>query len=826
LASLGLFMLALLPRALGLGAFATADEAKWVYRSAQFLGALLRGDLAGTVVNLTPAVTTTWLGSLGLIASYAQQRMALGVPLADWLASLPEFRAELDVLVAVRWPVVLLSSLGIVALYQLGRRLVDRRVALLFGVLLALDPQAIALARVLGHDAPAGWLVGLSLLAFMIAVRPGQPAAGSTQAAGVEQSLGAPAARRSLNRWMWTLLSGGLAGLAWASKSPAFFLVPFVGLVALVTWWRRRGSWRAWLARLALWSLAAWLAFVLVWPAAWRSPVGMPYAVVHNAFLSATDAEEARSEGYWQVPDLGVWYYPVNGAFKLSVLASLGLVLWLFGVVRSRQLTALEGWMLAFALLFSIFMTLGGKRSNRYLLPAWPALYLLAALGLERAIRIAYCVLRNAYWLKRGRCEARDAQPERGIRTTHYAPRNTQYAVAAILAIFLLLPPLATYPYYLTYFNPLLGGAATAVRLVKIGWGEGLDQVGSWLNAQPEAAALRAGSAYASALAPFFLGKVNQVTAGELDYVVLYRRQLQEGDPSPGILRYYEGSSPAYRVQLAGIDYAWVYPGPAMQPALASEAAFDIGILPKPLAFRAGQAELPIGQPVTVEVLWLAEAQLPNEPSLLTLQPAADLTRPPEQRSEQVSSEAPARLERRSDGLVVSRHQLVIPADLPRGSYGLLVDGRPLGEIGASRFSLPPMDQRLDAGFGGQLRLAGYTFDPQAASLQLIWQAAPRAWADYTVFVHLVDGAGARLAGIDSQPQVPTSQWARGEVISMEFSIGSLHGSLPPGRPAAGEYHVVVGLYRPDTGERVPVLGADGAPSGDSVSLPVTVDIH
>ena len=768
LASLGLFGLALLPRALGLGAFATADEAKWVYRSAQFLGALLRGDLAGTVVNLTPAVTTTWMGSLGLVAYYAQQRAALGVLLAGWLASLPEFRAEMDVLVAVRWPVVLLSSLAIVALYQLGRRLVDRRVALLFGVLLALDPQAIALARVLGHDAPAGWLVGLSLLAFLIAVQP--------------------AARPSPNRWMWTLLSGGLAGLAFASKSPAFFLAPFVGLVALVTWWRRRDSWRGWLARLALWGLAAWLAFVLIWPAAWSSPIGMPYAVVHNAFLSATDTEEARAEGYWQVPDLGVWYYPINGAFKLSVLASLGLVLWLVGAVRSRRLTALEGALLTFALLFSLFMTLGGKRSNRYLLPAWPALYLLAALGIDSA----YSVL-----------------------------RRTHYATATLLAILLLLPPLTTYPYYLTYFNPLLGGAATAVRLVKIGWGEGLDQVGGWLNAQPDAPALRAGSAYASALAPFFAGKVSQVTAGELDYVVLYRRQLQEGDPSPGILRYYEAQSPAYRVQLAGIDYAWVYPGPAVQPALASEAAFDIGILPKPLAFRAGQAELPIGQPVTVEVLWLADTQLPTEPSLLTLEPAADLTQPPEGRSGQVWSEAPAPLERRSNGLVVSRHRLAIPADLPRGSYGLLVDGRPLGEMEAGSFSLPPMDQRLDANFGGQLRLAGYRLDARAASLELIWQAAPRAWADYTVFVHLVDAAGTRLVGIDGPPPVPTSQWARGEVIRMELSTESLYGSLP-----AGEYHVVVGLYRPDTGERVPVLGADGAPIGDSVSLPARVDVH
>ncbi len=42
--SLSLFLLALLPRAYDLQRFVTADEAKWVYRSAQYLAALLRGD--------------------------------------------------------------------------------------------------------------------------------------------------------------------------------------------------------------------------------------------------------------------------------------------------------------------------------------------------------------------------------------------------------------------------------------------------------------------------------------------------------------------------------------------------------------------------------------------------------------------------------------------------------------------------------------------------------------------------------------------------------------------------------------------------------------
>ena len=51
---------AVLPRA------ATADEAKWSARSANFLAALGRGDLAATYQSEHPGVTTMWAGALGL----------------------------------------------------------------------------------------------------------------------------------------------------------------------------------------------------------------------------------------------------------------------------------------------------------------------------------------------------------------------------------------------------------------------------------------------------------------------------------------------------------------------------------------------------------------------------------------------------------------------------------------------------------------------------------------------------------------------------------------------------------------------------------------
>ncbi|MDH4135832.1 MAG: hypothetical protein OEW09_03815, partial [Anaerolineae bacterium] len=46
--ALGLFLLALVPRAFGLGVFITADERRWIERSVQFFSALSVGDLADT----------------------------------------------------------------------------------------------------------------------------------------------------------------------------------------------------------------------------------------------------------------------------------------------------------------------------------------------------------------------------------------------------------------------------------------------------------------------------------------------------------------------------------------------------------------------------------------------------------------------------------------------------------------------------------------------------------------------------------------------------------------------------------------------------------
>jgi hypothetical protein len=64
---------------------------------------------------------------------------------------------------------------------------------------------------------------------------------------------------------------------------------------------------------------------------------------------------------------------------------------------------------------------------------------------------------------------------------------------------------------------------------------------------------------------------------------------------------------------------------------------------------------------------------------------------------------------------------------------------------------------------------------------------------------------------------VPTSQWARDEVIVDERTV-PIPDDLPP-----GDYRLVVGLYRADTGERLPVLAPTGVVMNDGLVLPIAI---
>lgn len=120
-----------------------------------------------------------------------------------------------------------------------------------------------------------------------------------------------------------------------------------------------------------------------------------------------------------------------------------------------------------------------------------------------------------------------------------------------------------------------------------------------------------------------------------------------------------------------------------------------------------------------------------------------------------------------------------------------------------------------DVVFGNVIRLVGYSF-PDTMQLAgqrwltvtLLWEAIGTPQADYTAFVHLLDGDGQQMTGADEAPdegRFPTHRWRTGDRILSEFRL-----PLPP-ELSSGVYRVRVGLYESGTPgmPRLPVTRAN-----------------
>ncbi len=108
-----------------------------------------------------------------------------------------------------------------------------------------------------------------------------------------------------------------------------------------------------------------------------------------------------------------------------------------------------------------------------------------------------------------------------------------------------------------------------------------------------------------------------------------------------------------------------------------------------------------------------------------------------------------------------------------------------------------------DYRLGESVWLRGYGVEKTGETLTvtLYWQAERAPETDYTVFVHLLDEEGNRVAQHDGPPrggEYPTSWWRAGERVS---DVHVLLSECWEGGP----FYLQVGMYHPESLERLPV---------------------
>jgi hypothetical protein len=358
---------------------------------------------------------------------------------------------------------------------------------------------------------------------------------------------------------------------------------------------------------------------------------------------------------------------------------------------QSRALLTL----LCFALVFGVILSQEPKKFDRYLLPIWPALEILAAAGL---LRLRDWRLEIGDWL-RWRVVFFDQQRSL-LKRQQSLISNLQSPIAWICTFGVLTTSLALYhPYYLSYFNPLLGGGAVAQRVMLVGWGEGLEEVGAWLRERPDLQRGPVLSWIPPTLAPFVpattlaLDLREQQLAKASSYAVLYSRSVQRKE-SAVAEAYVRQTPPLYTVERHGIEFASV-------------------------------------------------------------------------------------------------HQLPRPFDTP-----------------------------VDAVFGDGLHLRGFSQDLIGNTLVITpsWNIQTSQPGNVFCFVHVLDANNTRVAQVDAPlDQGMFATWQAGQQFDSPFPA-PLPADLAP-----GEYRVVIGLYRPETGGRLPLTQGQALP--EAVNGPEVLEL-
>jgi Dolichyl-phosphate-mannose-protein mannosyltransferase len=536
--AVALFLVALYPRAINLSGYLTTDEGNWMGRTALFTRAFLNGDPVGTYQSGHPGVMTMWSSLLGMGPDRALALVEHVRP--DGLERAPNY---LETVHLARRAFAVLTSLAVAGIALLTWRLFGAGVGLLAGVLLAVEPFFLAHSIVAHVDSNVTIWMTVCLLSALIYFWAG----------------GAPG---------FLVLSGLTAGLAFLSKAPSAFLPLFVPIVALSALIARReaASGASWLRLVrdgAVWGILALATAMLLWPSFLWDPVGTLLQMVDYTETVGGSDHENFFMGQ-PVGDPGALYYLVALAFRLTPATLLGLALLIVGLLPLRSSGQANGRLLpsgwaprlailaSFLVLFIWMMTLAPKKFDRYLLPIFPTIEILAAVG---------------FWLLLLRLP-------RGVGV------KALPVVLLVLGVSQAILAAYVFPYYLAYYNPMLGGGPAARRTFVVGWGEGLDIVTSYLNQKPDADRLTVAGFYPRVMSAQFKGTVlsdKQYDAAMADYVVLYVNAVQR-DLANRLRMVTRGKRSEMIVKINGIEYARVFavPPPPRRNAAGTEFGHQI----------------------------------------------------------------------------------------------------------------------------------------------------------------------------------------------------------------------------------------------------------
>jgi hypothetical protein len=385
------------------------------------------------------------------------------------------------------------------------------------------------------------------------------------------------------------------------------------------------------------------------------------------------------------------------------------------------------------------------------------------------------------------------------------------------------------HPYYYTYWNPLLGGLRQAAQVLPVGVGEGLDQVAVYLNDQPAAKNIKLALANSTKIGPVFKGQTIALDNQDgrwvqSDYVLIYISQLQRAKHDPNILNYLRRQSPVFTVSLHGLDYAWLYPGPAAQyygggyklEGRGTLFGYSFCALPSPCSRASTETvEILAGDMLPVTLYWRNEGQRESDRFFVRLMDLdgyvwAEAIVQPRSGFEEAS--------RQENAIMESEANLALPVGMPPGDYffksGFRTDS---GEI-VGYFELPDNTRPIQVStartypqkqtfvpphpahfsVNNDLILLGYNLESEQAVpganlwATLYWQALTDMTHDYVILLRLLNNRQQELVywlGRPVRSGYPTTEWKVNQIVQDPWRLQLPSDTQP------GPYELEIALF-------------------------------
>lgn len=544
-----LFLLAVvifLPRVVNLVDYGTADEPLYLKQSANFYTLLREGRFEETDLIVHPGVPSLWSGALGFwlyFPEYIEDDRS-GYPVADldFRRVLNDHGIKRKLMLAIGRAVSIGIQTGLLVMaFYLGWNVFGFWPSLFVTLLVSFDPFYFANSRILQPDGMQSACMYLAMVACLSYLNS--------------------------RSWFSLLVSGIAAGLAVLSKVPSIVLIPLVAGLFLVSWWRGSSTqhWKGKSPLILLRAYLVWLGIVLLvifalWPVMWVDPGG---AISQLVSFTSEASSEVNSPMFFNgdiLPEgeFGLeyaYFYPLSFLWRTTPVILLGLLLGLASWLLTPKLK--DFWkengfsalvFLLSALIMIFFFTLSAKKFDRYILAAIVYLDVVAAFG----------YLAFFSYLRK-----------------HIASIGQKRIGVVVMSLVVVLLQgwmvAQSYPYYHSYYNPLLGGLEKAPEVMMVGWGEGLNEAAEYLNRQPKTPKYKKVVSWYSATLDFHFETVSQEIpiSGPIDdelmaeflegeYIVIYISQRQR-QSALRLLEFLENKPAEHIIDIEGVPYVWIY---------------------------------------------------------------------------------------------------------------------------------------------------------------------------------------------------------------------------------------------------------------------------